>query len=188
MSEGFGDGGGRDDRGGGSEPIAVDGPPFGSHEALGWGERRAAAATLPPAALEALGRVHGPRQGVEGPGSALSARTIAQALSQMPGQIAMVADEGCTGASLHPIGDNVRIRCAPKPGPPRVERCIEGWWSPLPQVAIEGSPATGFTLDRGALERAVGPLACDLDAALAGAGEPMPSGERAAPGHAPQAG
>ena len=126
---------------------------------------------LSPADLEALARIHGPRQGIRGPGSVLNADMMARALSRASGVTATVMPPGDTGdVTRHPIGENLRIAYHVPSEVSEIQRRLEGRWSALPEVSIAGHPETGFELDRVALERVVGPLDPTLHGALSGLG------------------
>ena len=126
---------------------------------------------LSPVDLEALARIHGPRQGARGPGSVLNADTIARALTRAAGAVAtVVPPSDGSDLSRHPIGENLRIVYHVPSETSEIQRRMEGRWSAIETVAISGHPEMGFEIDRAALERAVGPLAPDLHAALSGLG------------------
>ena len=126
---------------------------------------------LSPADLEALARIHGPKQGARGPGSVLNADMMARALSRASGVTAQVIPPGDTGdVTRHPIGDNLRIAYHMPSELPEIQRRLEGRWSALLDVPIAGHPEMGFEIDRAALERAVGVLDPTLHAALSGLG------------------
>ena len=130
-------------------------------------------ALISPAALEALSRRHGPRQGVAGGGSALNATVIARALARAAGgTAAVVAGEEPLAVLHHPVGDELRIayRVAAEEGV--LQRRVEGRWATLDGVAVSGHPETGFELDRAALETVLGPLPAPLARGLAEAGTP----------------
>ena len=126
---------------------------------------------LSPVDLEALARIHGPRQGARGPGSVLNADTIARALTRAAGAVAtVVPPSDGSDLSRHPIGENLRIVYHVPSETSEIQRRMEGRWSAIETVAISGHPEMGFEIDRAALERVVGPLAPDLHAALSGLG------------------